>query len=143
MITEAFMRQAQQLAESLMVDEVTVTRPTGETQSDPETGVTTPIVETVYKGKAKVQTAGGIASNAASFSGSQTSLGGEVQQWSLYLHFPINVADLRKGDLVHIDVSMNPSLIGRTLRLINLQSEKTHATSSRWNVKEVTGDGDA
>ena len=31
----------------------------------------------------------------------------------------------------------DPNLKGRKLRLLNMQSEKSHATACRWNVKEV------
>ena len=37
--------------------------------------------------------------------------------------------------------SRDAALTGSHLRLINLQSEKTHATARRWNVQEIPHDG--
>lgn len=41
------------------------------------------------------------------------------------------------GDVAEITAATDPNLKGRKFRLLNMQSEKTHATACRWNVKEV------
>lgn len=56
--------------------------------------------------------------------------------WSLYVHFPYGTPGLRAGDVAEVTESANPLLVGRRLRLVSPQSEKTHATACRWNVKE-------
>ena len=130
------MQRLRGFAETLMRDECTVTRATGETHVDSETGVTTPVVMTVYEGSCKIQTSGGVGSET-SVGSSQSSLGAKIPQWSLYAQFPFDTPGLEEGDEVEIQTSQNPELVGRKLRLINLQSEKTHATAQRWNVQEL------
>jgi len=39
--------------------------------------------------------------------------------------------------VAEITAATDPNLKGRKFRLLNMQSEKTHATACRWNVKEV------
>lgn len=129
-------------AEALMGDTVTIERPTGRLVTDPTTGVTRPETTVVYVGCCKLQTAGGIASQVVSAAGDSTNVGGNVPVWSLYLHVPYHVHGLQSGDLARIDSSMDEDNIGRRLRLVNLQSEKTHATAHRWNVSEMPKEGD-
>ena len=57
--------------------------------------------------------------------------------WSLYLHLPYGTTGLSPGDVAEITAATDPNLKGRKFRLLNMQSEKTHATACRWNVKEV------
>lgn len=133
------MQRLRGFAETLMRDECTVTRATGETHVDSETGVTTPVFITVYAGRCKLQTSGGIGAET-SVSGVQTSVGGKIPQWSLYAHFPFDTPGLEEGDVMEIQTSYNPELVGRKLRLVNMQSEKTHVTAQRWNVKEIGGE---
>lgn len=129
-------------AEALMGDTCTIMRPTGSISVDQHTGVATPAYETVYSGKCKVQTAGGIASQVVSASGDSTNVGGNVPVWTLYLHLPVSATGCRSGDIARIDASMDPMLAGKLLRLVNLQSEKTFATARRWNVSEMPEGGD-
>lgn len=131
-----------QAAERLMGDTCVIRRPTGTIRVDPDTGVVSPEYTTVYEGKCKLQTAGGIASQVVSASGDATNVGGNVPVWSLYLHLPMSAADCRPGDLAQITASVDPTLVGRRLRLVNLQSEKTHATARRWNVSEMPQEGE-
>lgn len=137
------LKQGRLDALTLMVDVCTVVRPTGRFEVDPDTGVTRPVVDTVYHGACRVQTAGGVASQVVSASGDATNVGGNVPVWSLYLHLPMSAVDCRPGDLAQITASVDPALVGRRLRLVNLQSEKTHATARRWNVSEMPADGAA
>lgn len=135
--------RARARAELLMTDECVIRRSTGTISVDPDTGVATPEYTLVYEGKCKLQTAGGIASQVVSASGDATNVGGNVPVWSLYLHLPMSAVDCRPGDLAQITSSVDPALVGRRLRLVNLQSEKTHATARRWNVSEMPAEGAA
>ncbi|PKC91900.1 DUF6093 family protein [Bifidobacterium longum] len=134
MLTPSVLERARGNAESLMTDECTVTRP-GEAVTDPATGVVKPASTQVYAGRCKVQTSGGLASENVEGSAAQT-MGAVSLVWSLYVHFPYGTPGLRAGDVVEVTESANPLLAGRRLRLVSPQSEKTHATACRWNVKE-------
>lgn len=134
MLTPSVLERARGNAELLMTDECTVTRP-GEAVTDPATGVVKPASTQVYAGRCKVQTSGGLASEQAEGSAAQ-AMGAVSLVWSLYMHFPYDTSGLRAGDVVEVTESVNPLLIGRRLRLVSPQSEKTHATACRWNVKE-------
>lgn len=137
--------QMQQFAEQLMTDTVRVERLTGRMSVDPETGLSEPESTLVYEGPAKVQTYGGIAQqSSASATGDTSNLGGVVPVWSLRLDLPISVVGARSGDIAMVVASRDAALTGARLRLINLQSEKTHATARRWNVQEIphSGGGD-
>lgn len=123
-------------AESRMTDTIRITRPGG-IQVDPDTGVETMDGTLVYEGPGKVQTAGGVAAETNSASGDSSNLGGVVPEWGLYLHLPVSVTGTREQDSALVVESSDPDLKGRRFRLVNLQSEKTHATARRWNVKEI------
>lgn len=133
-ISESFLAKARRNAESLMVDRCTVSRP-GESTTDPDTGLTATTVRRVYQGRCKVQTSGGLASEQTEGSAAQ-AMGAVSLVWSMYIHFPYGTAGLRAGDVVEVTESANPLLVGRRLRLVSPQSEKTHATACRWNAKE-------
>jgi hypothetical protein len=134
--------QMQQFAEQLMTDTVRVERLTGRMSVDPETGLSEPESTLVYEGPAKLQTYGGIAQqSSASATGDTSNLGGVVPVWSLRLDLPISVVGARSGDIAMVVASRDAALIGARLRLINLQSEKTHVTARRWNAQEIPHDG--
>ena len=138
----ALLDRARRKAEQLMTDTVRIERMTGEIRVDAETGLSVPVSVLVYEGPAKLQTYGGIAQqSAASATGDTSNLGGVVPVWSLRLDLPISVVDARSGDIAMVVASRDAALIGARLRLINLQSEKTHATARRWNVQEIPHDG--
>ena len=132
--SSSFLAKARRNAESLMVDRCTVSRP-GESTTDPDTGLTATTVRRVYQGRCKVQTSGGLASEQTEGSVAQ-AMGAVSLVWSMYIHFPYGTAGLRAGDVVEVTESANPLLVGRRLRLVSPQSEKTHATACRWNAKE-------
>lgn len=134
MNVQHILNRGRQLAESLMTDQCRVTH-MGKPVTDPETGLVAPAANTVYEGKCKVQTSGGLASENVEGSAAQT-MGAVSLVWSLYVHFPYGTPGLRAGDVVEVTESANPLLAGRRLRLVSPQSEKTHATACRWNVKE-------
>lgn len=123
-----------QMAESLMTDRCVVIRP-GDTTTDPDTGLPDTGTGKVYEGRCKVQTSGGLASEQTEGSAAQ-AMGAVSLVWSLYVHFPYDTSGLRAGDVVEVTESTNPLLVGRRLRLVSPQSEKTHATACRWNAKE-------
>jgi hypothetical protein len=124
-------------AEQLMTDQFTINRFTGNKATDPNTGVDTPEILPVAETKGKVQTSGGIASQVVTASGDSSNVGGNVPVWSLYLHFPISLTGVREKDVAVCTSSDDPDLVGKRFRLVNLQSEKTHATARRWNVQEM------
>lgn len=134
MIDSGVMARARANAEDLMTDQCAVTRP-GDTTTDPDTGLPDTGDTKVYEGRCKVQTSGGLASEQTEGSAAQ-NMGAVSLVWSLYVHFPFGTDGLRAGDVVEITESANPLLTGRRLRLVSPQSEKTHATACRWNVKE-------
>lgn len=134
MIDSGVMARARANAEDLMTDQCAVTRP-GDTTTDPDTGLPDAGDTKVYEGRCKVQTSGGLASEQTEGSAAQ-NMGAVSLVWSLYVHFPFGTDGLRAGDVVEITESANPLLTGRRLRLVSPQSEKTHATACRWNVKE-------
>lgn len=136
-LSSGFMRRARSMAESLMTDSFTIRRATGSVDVDPDTGVSTPVTVEVWSGHGKVQTSGGIASQVVSASGDSSNVGGNVPTWSLYLHLPMTATGLRVKDVAVCTASSDPDLVGKRLRLVNLQSEKTHATARRWNVQEI------
>ena len=123
-------------AESRMTDTIRITRPE-KPAVDPVTGAETPTGEVLYEGPGKVQTSGGVASQVSTASGDSSNVGGLVPQWSLYLHLPISATGLREKDVALVVDSQDPDLKGRTMRLVNMQSEKTLATARRWNVQEI------
>lgn len=133
MNVQHILNRGRQLAESLMTDQCRVTR-MGKPVTDPETGLVGPAANTVYEGKCKVQTSGGLASENVEGSAAQT-MGAVSLVWSLYIHYPFGTM-LRNGDLVTVTKSANPELVGRRYRMISPQSEKSWATACRWNVKE-------
>ena len=137
----ALLDRARRKAEQLMTDTVRIVSMTGEIRVDAETGLSVPVSVLVYEGPAKLQTYGGIAQqSSASATGDTSNLGGVVPVWSLRLDLPISVVDARSGDIAIVVASRDAALIGARLRLINLQSEKTHATARRWNVQEIPHD---
>lgn len=136
MVQTALPRLREQ-AERLMTDRFTVQRYTGRHVTDPDTGVDVPEMKQVAESKGKVQTSGGIASQVVAASGDSSNVGGIVPVWSLYIHFPITLTGLREKDVAVCTASDDPDLVGRRFRLVNMQSEKSHATARRWNVQEM------
>lgn len=124
-----------QMAESLMLDRCRVTHKGG-MATDPVTGVPAPTENVVYEGKCKVQTSGGLAAENSE-GGIVEALGAVTPVWSMYVHFPYGTTGLLPGDVCEITEADDPNLKGRRLRLLNMQSEKSHATACRWNVKEA------
>lgn len=135
MNVQHILNRGRQLAESLMTDQCRVTH-MGKPVTDPETGLVEPAANTVYEGKCKVQTSGGLAAENTE-GGIVEALGAVTPVWSMYVHFLYGTTGLLPGDVCEITEADDPNLKGRKLRLLNMQSEKTHSTACRWNVKEV------
>lgn len=112
------------MAESLMVDTCVVTRLTGETVTDPVTGVDTEVTIEVYSGKAKSQTYEGYEQI--------TQTGGHtytVQRYSV--HFPVGSFVPQVGDVITWTACQHdPSLVGTSERIAGLFS-KSYATAQR------------
>lgn len=115
-------------AERLMTDACVIRRKTGE-ETDPFSGVVTPVYTTLYTGPCRVQ-------RVASATGIEAGEGLRLML-RLELHVPVSVVDLKPGDEAELTVSGDPELLGRTLIVRDL-SHKTHATQRRLGVEERT-----
>jgi hypothetical protein len=121
-------------AVELMLDTITVTRPTGEPgELDPETGEREPApTTTVYSGPGKVQTFEGY--EAARKSGEHVYIEQRYQ-----LHLPIMAGPVRVGDTATVTAAVHdPNLTGRTYRVAGLL-HKSMATAQRLLIDEITG----
>lgn len=127
--------EGRRMAESIMTDTCRIERTVASGALDPDTCLPATRPETVWQGKCRIQTSGGIAS-ATSMQG-QSSPASPTPTWSLYLQLPITATGLQSGDSAVITASLDPDLVGRRYRLVNQQSEKSHATARRWNVEET------
>lgn len=132
------MSRLRSYALSLMTDECRISR-LGDVVTDPDTGLDRVPETQVYVGRCKVQTAGGLAAENVE-GGMAQALAAITPQWSLYLHLPYGTTGLLPGDIATVTKAGDPNLVGHRLRLLNLQSEKSHATAQRWNVREVASD---
>jgi len=116
-------------AESLMIDECTVTRP-GDPVTDPETGNVTPGSTLVYTGPCKVQQTISQASNPSA-GGHQFTV--QDVRWDT----PVTAGPFLVDDVVTITASvMDPQLVGREMRVVEL-FHKSFATAQRTRVEEL------
>lgn len=129
MSLDTLMTSGRDAAERLMTDECRVTKATGQT-IDPDTGQHVTQYSEVYAGKCKVQTSGGVG-------GDTTDTGTVVNEWLVRVDFPWATRGLTPDMVVEITKSVDPNLVGHRFRLVSPQSQKTHATAQRWNVKEA------
>ena len=129
MSLDTLMTSGRDAAERLMADECRVTKAGGVTV-DPDTGQSVPKVTEVYAGKCKVQTSGGVG-------GDTTDTGTVVNEWLTRVDFPWATQGLGPDMVVEITKSGDQNLVGHKFRLVSPQSQKTHATAQRWNVKEA------
>lgn len=118
-------------AEALMVDACTIKRLDTQT-TDSETGQVTNTYTEIYSGKCKVQRSGLV-------SVARPQQVGQAQLYTstLELHVPMSVTGANADDLVSIDTSMDPDLVGRDLHLREL-AHKTYATARRFGLTEVS-----
>jgi hypothetical protein len=114
-----------------MVDACTIQRLTA-TATDPATGGITPTYATVYTGRCRVQQRVPVSKPADV---------GEAAIWlqRLELQVPMTVVGVASDDLVTITASvLDPDLAGRVFHVREL-GHKTHMTSRRVQIEEVTG----
>lgn len=124
------LKRGRRLDLQLMTDTCVVSRATGETTVDPDTGQVTPEVVEVFSGPCRL--------------GSAPSPGREVESGeyqylieSPRLHLPHD-ADVQSGDEAVITETETDNVsLGRRLVLVDL-NRGTHRTSQRWNVEVVT-----
>lgn len=115
-----------------MVDACTITRVAG-TVTDRGTGVVDETRTTLYAGRCRVQQ--GTAGQGNRMDPGETS----VVVLRLEVQLPMSVVGLAEGDEVTITASAHDEdLVGRGFRIHDL-AHKTHATSRRVLVTEVTG----
>lgn len=126
---DSLMAHGSAAAERLMADECRVTKAEGVT-IDPDTGQSVPKLTEVYAGKCKVQTSGSVG-------GDTTETGTVINEWLTRVDFPWATRGLTPDMVVEITKSVDPNLVGHRFRLVSPQSQKTHATAQRWNVKEA------
>ena len=129
MSATAAVLRGRKAAESLMLDQCTITRP-GEVVTDPETGDVTNTSIEVYSGKCKVQ---------SKDSATATPEAGEHQFTvvSRQVHIPANAADVRDGDVVTLTASaLNAFTVGKQYRVAGFTPD-TFDTAFRLPVKEV------
>jgi len=116
-------------ANSLMLDECTITRP-GEPVTDPDTGDVTNSAETVYAGKCKVQSKDSATSSPEAGEHTFTVVSRQV-------HIPANAADVRDGDVVTITTSrLNAFTVGKQYRVSGFTPD-SFDTAARLPVKEI------
>lgn len=118
------------MAEALMTDTCEVKRLIGQ-EMDFETGLMKDVWETSYSGQCKVQTSGGVGGDIDG-----ANLGAPITQWNLRVDFPWKALGLGSDMVCEIKSSEDETLVGNKYRLVNRQSEKSHATAQRWNVRE-------
>jgi hypothetical protein len=115
-----------------MVDTCTITRVAG-TSTDRDTGVVTETTTVLYTGRCRVQQS--TAGQGVRMDPGETS----VVVLRLEVQLPMSVTGLAEGDEVTVTASVHDAdLVGRRFRIHDL-AHKTHATSRRVLVTEVTG----
>lgn len=121
-------RMGQRWAEQMMVDQLRLDRPTGETER--VDGKTVPVMEPVWSGKGKVQSQQSYPS--------QPEVGGGTATLAVFeVHIPVH-ADVtpRVDDVFVVEASRDPALIGSRFR-VRVDPSKTWRTARRFNVEEV------
>lgn len=114
-------------AESLMVDECTITRP-GDPVTDPDSGVVTAGDVVIYSGRCKVQSKD--SSVATPDAG-----GASFVVVSRQVHIPANAADVHDDDVVTITASLlNSFTVGKQYRVEGFEPD-SYDTAFRLPVK--------
>ena len=116
-------------AESLMIDECTITRP-GEPATDPDTGNVTDSTTPVYSGKCKVQ-------SKDSSVATPDVAGASFVVVSRQVHIPAGAADVKNGDVITVTASLlNPLGVGKRYRVEGFTPD-SYETAARIPVKEI------
>lgn len=114
-----------------MVDTCAITRRTGTSTLDPNTGVETPDTTSVYSGKCRLQ--------MVPYQPSEEARAGErvVSVAMFVLHVPVSVTGIEADDIVTITAAtFDADLTGKTFR-VRQEMHKTHPTSRRMIVEET------
>lgn len=129
MSVESAILRGRAAAEALMVDACTVTRQTGESVGTG--GVITPTTTELYSGKCRVQ--------IEADTGQGTSVGEAYRIVERrVIQLPMTVTGLAEGDRIEITASaLDPELVGKVYAVRDVPA-KTHLTSRRVTVQEVT-----
>lgn len=117
---------------ALMVDACTIARTTAEA-TNTDTGVVTPTTSTLYTGQCRVQ-------QSQLGADSSPAEPGEAAVRLVYfeVQLPMTVTGLRQGDRITVTASaLDPDLVGRVFVVLGV-AHKTHATSRRMQVQEVS-----
>lgn len=131
LLDAAVLADMQADAESLMQDSCTITRAgSGTSTFDPATGTyTDPASTTVYTGKCRVKPRNLV---------DRTVQAGEqqVSLWSFEVSVPVSATDVDLDDVVTVTGSIDPSLVGRTLRVRSV-ARGTFLTARRLDCEEA------
>lgn len=128
----AVLAAGRRAAEQGMVDACTITR-VASTTTDPTTGMVSTTPSQVYAGRCRVQQ--GTTGQGNRMDPGETS----VVVLRLEVQLPMSVVGLAEGDALTVTASVHDEdLVGRRFRIHDL-AHKTHATSRRVQVTEVTG----
>ena len=124
-----------------MNDRCVVRRRTGESATDPDTFVVTPVYEVVY-GPDSEPHRGRFKVNAYEAFEQERDVAGATNIINrVRCDFPVGSAHFLPGDIVTVLESVDPMMVGRDLRLTVEAPYKTHATAyrifSEVNVSEV------
>lgn len=116
-------RQFRKEAERQMQDTCRISRPTGETTTDPDTFEVVPVLETVYEGRCKFQTTGqGRTPN-------EESGGYQFTVLQNSCHLPFGTVT-RADDVITCVTSENPALVGLVFRVTGYAVD-SYATAAR------------
>jgi hypothetical protein len=129
MSVEIAIQHGRAAAEALMVDACTIKHPTGETTG--AGGVITATTSTLYTGRCRVQ--------FKPMQGAGTDVGeAHLLLVRREVQLPMTVVGLREGDRITITASaLDPDLVGKVYVVRDIEA-KTHLTSRRVTVLEVT-----
>lgn len=130
MVTQRLLARGREAAERLMTDTCTITRITGEYETDPETGQDVPVVEDVYSGHCKLQSTPQTGEHRES---GESRLQVETPR----LHLPYNT-DLQPGDVATITATETGNVSTDLKMTLTDLNRGTHRTSQRWNVEVTT-----
>lgn len=122
------------VAEALMIDTCTSSRPGVGHTTDPTTGAVAYTGASLYSGKCRVQMMTGVRGDALEQAGERAWA---VQ--SAIISLPISAVEHRVGDLVTVTASgLDPQLTNRLYRVQDV-THKTFLTARRLICQEVTG----
>ncbi|MGA5629799.1 DUF6093 family protein [Streptomyces cellulosae] len=124
---DAFMTMGRHAAEELMQDACEVGRVKGYKTDDE--GHSIPVIEAVYTGPCRVRPSakGAVADKTGVV---------QVETWAYTVSVPLAVTKVNTGDTVKITTSLDPSLTGRSLRVVSID-RGTQITARRLACEEV------